>query len=82
MVEIMDERVECAHTLFDAGGQPAPLDRRKHPRDDVEGNEALGGLVVAIDREGDALPPEQPFGLPQRPFDVLRPEGLEPLFDQ
>ena len=54
MVDVVHEGVERAHALLDAGGEAAPFRRAQDARDDVEGNEALGGAVVAVDGEGDA----------------------------
>ncbi len=81
VIEIVDEGVERPHPLLDAGRQLAPFSGGEDARNDVEGDEPFGGLVVAIDREGDALAAEDRLGLLQRPLDVLRAQGLEPLLD-
>ncbi|MCY1524023.1 hypothetical protein D9M68_589390 [compost metagenome] len=58
MVDVVDEHVECAHALLQAGLQEAPFVGGDDPRDQVEGNQALGAGGIARDREGDADPPE------------------------
>ena len=63
VIDVVDEGVERPHPLFDAGRKPAPFRGRKHPGNDVEGDEAFGGFVVAIDGEGDALAAETALGL-------------------
>ena len=62
VIDIMDEGIESAHPLLDAGSQAPPFRRCKQPGDDVEGNQPLIGLDPAIDREGDAAPAEDRLG--------------------
>ena len=56
-----------------------PLGLRQHARDDVEGDKALGRLVVAIDREGDADAAEEQLGLASAGVEEIGRAGLEPL---
>ena len=46
-----------------AAGELDPLALRNDARDRIEGNEALGALFIAIDRESDADAVEQQVGL-------------------
>ena len=62
MVDVVQEHVERAHALLEARVQLAPLRRRDHVRQDVEGNQPLGAALVAVDREGDAHAVEQDLG--------------------
>ena len=74
MIDVMQEGVEGAHPLLDADCQLAPFGSREDARDDVEGNEPLGGLLCAIDGEGDAEPSEDAFGFLQRALDIVLAE--------
>jgi hypothetical protein len=54
VVDVVEEGVERLHPLPQAGLQRLPLGRRDDARDDVEGDQALGAGLLAVDREGDA----------------------------
>ena len=58
-----------------------PLGGGEDPRDDVEGDEALRGFALAIDRESDALAPEHGLGLLQGMGHILLAQRPEPLLD-
>ena len=62
-VDILEEQVERARALRQAGLEPAPFGARDETRHDVERDEPLGGVLVAVDAEGDADAPEHVFGL-------------------
>ena len=62
-VDIREEEVESAHTLREPGLELAPLCLRYETRDDVERDQALGGVLVAVDAEGDADAAEHVFRL-------------------
>ena len=66
------------HFEHQAPLQEAPFGFRQHPRDDVERDQALGGFVVAVDREGDADAPEQQLGLAAAGVEMLRGRRVEP----
>ncbi len=79
VIDVVDEGVERAHALLDAGGEAAPLGGREHARDDVERDEAFAPVLAAVDGEGDAGAPEQ--GLRLRAFlaEVVDLLVFEPL---
>jgi hypothetical protein len=58
VVDIVDEHIQRAHALLQARLQVAPFVGGNDPRDQVEGNQALGAGGVARDRESDADPAE------------------------
>ena len=49
-----EEGVQRAHALLEPRLQARPLVGRQDPRHDVEGDQPLGALVLAVDGEGDA----------------------------
>ena len=63
VVDVVEEGVERADALAQARGELAPLVRRQHPRDDVERDQPLVAVLLAVDREGDADAVEQAVGL-------------------
>ena len=63
VVEIVHEGVERAHPLLDPARQPPPFAAGDDPRDHVERDQPLLGVVVAIDVEGDAGAAEEALGL-------------------
>ena len=79
VVDVVHEGVERAHALLDAGGEAAPFGRAQDARDDVEGDEALGGRVVAVDGEGDAGAAEQRLGVLALALEVVDLLRLQPL---
>ena len=81
VIDVVHEGVERAHALLDAGRQPAPFGRRDDARDDVEGDEPLGRLVVAVDGEGDAGAAEQRLRLARFRFEVVELLRAEPFGD-
>ena len=54
VVDIVDERVQRAHALLEAGIQRRPFFGRNHARHDVERDQALRPLFLAVNRERDA----------------------------
>ena len=63
MVDVADERVQGPYALAQAGLQLLPFLGRQDAWHDVEGNEPLGALVLAVHGEGDANAPENHFRL-------------------
>src|SRR5690606_33409753 len=55
-------RIDRLDTLNESFGKPLPFALQEDARDDVEGDDTLGGVAVAIDREGDAELAEGGFG--------------------
>ncbi len=63
MVDVVDEGVERAHALLQAAFEADPFFQGQDAGHDVEGDEALGALLLAVDGEGDADAVEQGIGL-------------------
>ena len=59
VVDVVEEEVERAHALDEAALEQAPLVARDHARDEVEGEDPLDSLLLAVDREPDALVQER-----------------------
>ena len=78
VIDVAQEHVERADALFQALFQKRPFLRRHDPRDHVERDQPFGRLGVAIDREGDADPPEQQFRFLPPVGQRLRRGVLEP----
>src|SRR5205085_6145515 len=62
VIDIVDEAVERVDALLEAALDVVPLGGADDARDQVEGEDALGALIVAVDVEGDAELQEEPFG--------------------
>ena len=62
-VDVLDESVERLDALRQALFQQPPFGRRHDARDDVEGDQPLLRVGLAIDREGDADAAEDQLGL-------------------
>ena len=58
VIDVVDEAVERAHPLLEAGFELPPLAGRDDARNHIEGDQAFGAGVVTVDREGDADAPE------------------------
>jgi len=59
VVDVLEEHVESAHALDQAALDVQPLVLRDHARDQVEREDPLEPLLLAIDREADALVEER-----------------------
>ena len=55
MIDVVQEKIERGDPLDQPALDQVPFVRRNDARDQVEGKNPLGPLVVVIDREGDAL---------------------------
>ena len=53
MIDVIQEEVESLHPLHQPGRQARPFVGGQHPRNDVEGNQALRAGVVAVHVECD-----------------------------
>ena len=62
-VDVVQERVDRAHPLFDPTTEFLPFALGDDARHDVEGDEPFLGLLPSVDVEGDARQPEQIVGL-------------------
>ena len=78
VIDVAQEHVERAHALAQALFQQRPFLGREDAWDDVEGDQPLLGLGVAIDREGDADPAEQQLGFLAAIFQRVRRRLLQP----
>ena len=74
MVDVVEEEVERGDPLDQAGLDLLPLARRDDARERVEREDPLRALVVAVDREGDALLEEQQFEAAELLVEFLVPE--------
>ena len=75
VVDVVEEGVERLHALLDALRQPAPFGAGDDARHDVEGDQPLGRLRLAVDGEGDAGLAEDALGVAHlfgQPGRVLR----------
>ena len=63
VVNVVDEGVERADALLEAGLEPNPFFERQDAGHDVEGDQALGAFVLAVHGEGDADAMEEGVGL-------------------
>ena len=60
-IDILEERIDRLDTLDEPFGKPRPFVMQEDPRDDVERNDPLGRLVLAIDGKGNAELPKRRF---------------------
>ena len=84
MIDVAQEHVQRTYPLLQAFFENAPFLRRHDPRDHVERDQSFLGFGVAIDREGDADPAKQQFGLLAAIFQrvrwcLLQPAGEFPV---
>ena len=63
VVDVVQEQVQRAHALDDAGFQRAPFLGGDHARDQVERQDAVDRGGVGIDGEGDAALQQVAFGI-------------------
>ena len=70
-----EEEVERAHALDQPALEPLPLLAGNHPRDQVEREDPLDPLLLAVDREADALVDERQL---DRTPPLLELVGAEP----
>ena len=78
MIDVADERVERLHPLLEALCQPLPFARGEHARDDIERDQPLLALGVAVDVEGDADPAKEVLGFELAALEQLGRRLLEP----
>ncbi len=62
VVDVAQEHVQRGDALAQAALDGVPVGPRNDPRHEVERKDALGALLVAVDREGDALVQERAIG--------------------
>ena len=54
VIDVVQEQIERADPLPHAGLDGPPVRSRQHPGNDVERQDAVDGVAIRIDREGDA----------------------------
>ena len=62
-IDVSEEHVQRFDALDETSFELGPFRPGNHPRNDVEWDQPLGGILIAIDGERDADAPEQKFGL-------------------
>ena len=80
-VDILEEQVEGPRALREAGLELAPFRPRYETRNDVERDQPLGGVLVAVDAESDADAPEHVFGLGAARGEQFGRSFIEPASD-
>ena len=81
-VDIGEKQIECRHPLLEPAFQSIPFAARQNARHDIERDQPLGRIGVAIDGKGDADPAEEQLGLPAACRHQLRRAVIEPALDR
>ena len=76
-VDVVEEEVERAHPLDQAALEPVPLRAGDHPRDQVEREDPLDPLLLAVDREADPLVHERELDRAPPLLELLEAEPAE-----
>ena len=79
VIDVLDVGVDRLDALLEAALQDFPLRRRENARNDVEGDEPLLRLGVAIDRKGDADAAEQQLRLAPAEVEDVRLDLGKPI---
>ena len=77
-VDVAQISVDRLDALLKPAAQRVPFLRRQDARDDVERDQPLLGVGLAIDREGDADAAEQQLGFLAAVFEHIGPDVAEP----
>ena len=77
VVDVADEEIERGDPLHEPGFELLPLDGRDDPRHEIEREDALDALLLAIDGEGDALVDQAQSLQPLAPVHLGLRERLE-----
>ena len=77
-IDVLDEGIERLDALGEAFFQQPPFGARHDARDDVEGDQPLLRVGLAIDREGDADAAEQKLGLAPAVIEHVGRNVIEP----
>ncbi len=78
VVDVVQEQVQRVHALREATLEELPVLGGDDPRDDVERDQALGAVAVAVDGEGDAHAVKGALGLVALLRDARRRGPVEP----
>ena len=79
VVDVVQEEVERAHPLDQAALEPVPLRAGNHARDQVEREDPLDPLLLAVDREADPLVHERELDRVPPLLELLEAEPAELL---
>ncbi len=79
VVDVPEKVIERGDPLLDPGFQPGPVAARDHPRDHVEGQDAVDRVALGIDGEGDPEVIELQLGVAGSPAQFLQIHGVQPL---
>ena len=79
VVDVVEEEVERAHPLDQPALEPVPLPAGDHPRNQVEREDPLDALVLAVDREADPLVHERQLDRVPPLLELLEAEPAELL---
>ena len=82
VIDVVQEQVQRGDPLRDACLQMLPFRCGDHPRDDVERQDAVDGVLVGIDDEGDAEIVKLPLRILRASAQFIEVECCQPLADQ
>ncbi len=82
VVDVGEEEVERAQPLLEAPLDRLPLVRRHDARHEIEREDAVGALVVAVHREADSLVEEERVGDPDPLLEPVGAHRGEPLCER
>ena len=77
VVDVLEKEVDRDQPLRQAALQRVPLARRDDARQQIEREDPLGALLVAVDREGDALRQEGAVGLDLPAAEIVERHGRQ-----
>ena len=79
MIDIVEQQVEGGDPLNDAAFYLPPFIGRQHPRDRVEGQDAVDRAALRVEREGDAVIIKRLRGGGGAPLEIGERQMVEPL---
>ena len=80
-VDVLEEKVERPRPLLQPARKVSPFLARHDAGDNVEGDQSLFGLGIAVDREGNADLTKKEFRLVAAVFQKLRWGRTQPAFE-
>jgi len=79
VIDVVEKGVDCPDALLDTAFEAAPLPVGDQPRDDVERNQPLVGVIFAVHVEGDTGATKERFGLGGFAKQLTRVLVIEPF---